>query len=300
MFKALLRFILTLTVILIIFLPNIISQELDLPPFWRSPIYKDVLVALQEYGFTNQEIDSMFYAADSGRKEFLKRKEEKEQLKQMYRFGYIHCYPWLPDSIIDKKVREQLGEKEPLELLSKESIQLGKKFLKEHKKELVRLEKKYDVPKEILVAILRVETCFGANLGQHHVFHVFDEIISSMDVSDDVKNWFKQEMVALFIICRENNLDVSRIMGSWSGAIGLVQFMPTSYLKFAVDGNKDGIINLFEMEDALPSAANYLKKAGWRKSNFIQVNKRAIWFYNRHWGYVNDVITYAQKIGFKY
>lgn len=297
------KFILSLIVVLSIICLTKIQPEPKLPPFWYGPEYKDILENLKANGFTNAEIDSMFYAADSGRTKFLKEQAEKERFRQIFKFMILRTCPYIPKSTLGSILRKTLGEWEDTKLLSKESINDGKQFLKDHQSSLLRVEKQYGVQKEIITAIVRIETAFGNNLGQYHVFSVFDSIICSVDTSTKarkfLKKWIKEEMVALFIICRNNKLDISQMVGSRIGAIGLAQFMPTSYLTLAVDGNNDRIVNLFEWDDALASIAHYLKQAGWRRNNSTEVNKKAIYIYNRSWNYTNSVIKYARAIGFK-
>ena len=85
--------------------------------------------------------------------------------------------------------------------------------------------------------------------------------------------------------------DPLELKSSWAGAIGIPQFIPTSYLDFGVDGNKDGKINLFDLEDAFHSVANYLIKNGW-ENNTLQ----AIYSYNHSLNYVMGVKAYAEEL----
>lgn len=302
--KMKIKWILVIGAILIVLWPKTTSTpRIDLPPYWRiSTDYQDVIIGLRENGFTDQIIDSMFYAADSGRIEYLKERAEKERYRQIFKFIILKHCPYIPKNTLNSILRRLLGEWEDIELLSQESINLGKEVLRNHQQLLSEIEKKEKVEKEIIVAIYRIETCCGKNLGQYHVFTIFDSIIVSpanTKPSKIMKERIKKEIVALFIICRNNRLDLRQMMGSRSGAIGLTQFMPTSYLKFAIDGNNDGIINLFDWSDASISTARYLKLAGWHKKKSLKMNKMALYSYNHDWYYVKNVIKYARKIGFK-
>lgn len=297
------RFILLLLVILLITCPTNKQPESKSPispPFWYGPEYKDILENLKANGFTSTEIDSMFYAADSGRQKFLRKRLAEDLTIQIFLIWLQIKYPFIPKNILLTALK---GPKIEPPLLSEESIKLGKQFLKDHQSLLCQLEKQYGVQKEIIVAVVRIETFFGNNLGQYHVFNIFDSIISKTDTLTKtrkwLRKWIKEEMIALFIICRNNRLDISQMMGSRMGAIGLTQFMPTSYSRLSIDGDGDGLINLFQWHDALASTSYYLKKAGWRKTNPIKINKKALFKYNRDWDYVNKIVAYARKIGFK-
>ncbi len=269
--------ILSCALILTIVLPGAVHEaKPDISLFWHGPEYKNVIRGLEENGFSMSEIDSMFRVADSALVEFKKQEKEKEE--------------------------RTVPEEERMELFSEESINLGKEFLREYAELLEKVAKKYGIPKEIQAGILRIETCFGDSLGQYYVFGVFDAKIWPPTTSKKARRAKKsaeKEMIALFIICRDNRLNIAEIMGSKSGAFGIVQFMPQSYLRLAVDGNKDEITNLFEWEDALASMANYLKKAGWRNNRSTKRNRKALHAYNHSWRYANAVVKYARKIGFK-
>lgn len=277
------RPLIILLAVMIIFFPRMIGQE-HLPPYWHGSLYQDVIKSLEEAGFSPSTIDSIFSMAEDS-------------------------LPWYPNILkqfypkVDSSYRRRVKEEEA-RMFSKKSIDLGKEFLKEHGPALIQLEKESKVNKEIIVAVLRIETAdtingFGGFLGGYYTFNVFNSLILSKDASKRMKKWAGQELVAFLIICRDNKLNPLKIKGSYAGAIGKPQFMPTSYQRFAVDGDNDGLINLFDWDDAFASIAIYLKKAGWHKGNSLQINQKALYSYNHSWHYVNYVIKYARKIGFK-
>lgn len=100
-----------------------------------------------------------------------------------------------------------------------------------------------------------------------------------------------REIAALLVFTQKNGNDPFSYRGSSRGAIGLVQFLPSSILMFAVDGNGDGVTNLFVPEDAIPSAANFLIENHWNVSK-----RAAIWNYSHSTSFVNAVVTYARMI----
>jgi len=106
--------------------------------------------------------------------------------------------------------------------------------------------------------------------------------------------WAQKELISYLTLCRKHQLDPFEVRGSTHGAFGLLQFIPSSFQRFAIDGNGDGEIDLFNFEDAMASSANYLQKNGWGREENQQ--KRALYAYNRDRGYVNTVLKYSKLI----
>ena len=145
----------------------------------------------------------------------------------------------------------------------------GKKFIKKNINTLERAEKEFGVPKEIITAILGVETNFGNNMGSYRVI----DSLTTLGFDDPRRSkFFRSELIQLFILTRENNLDILKIKGSYAGAMGYSQFISSSYRAYAIDYDGDGYIDLFNsIDDAIGSIANYLKRHGWKKEGKIVV-----------------------------
>jgi membrane-bound lytic murein transglycosylase B len=107
-------------------------------------------------------------------------------------------------------------------------------------------------------------------------------------------NWAINELIALEKIYKTSRIEILNLYGSWAGAFGMSQFLPSSYTNWAVDGNADGKIDLFETEDAIYSVANYLKINGW--GNSIEQQRKAVFHYNNSNAYVDAVLLLAEKI----
>ena len=177
------------------------------------------------------------------------------------------------------------------ELSGARSLELGLEFYKLHKKIFTKAHSKYGVKAEYILAILRVETYFGICTGQYYVlprlYHLYKNVPSK-------KEFAIREIEAFLELVVEYGWDPFSVSGSAMGAIGIPQFLPSSIKNFAVDGNEDGKINMFEVEDIIPSVAHYLVV------NHFKVSKRAgIWNYNRSKIYVKNVLAYAKKIAKK-
>lgn len=150
----------------------------------------------------------------------------------------------------------------------------GKAFLATHRDALARVEAQYGVPAEIIVSIIGVETSFGANMGKYPVVDALYTLAFAYPRSGDPAKadrenrreaFFRGELAQLFALGKETGMDITALTGSYAGAMGWGQFMPSSYREYAVDGNGDGKRDLFtSTDDVFASIANYfVKKGGW-------------------------------------
>ncbi|MCX8015750.1 MAG: lytic murein transglycosylase [Patescibacteria group bacterium] len=173
-------------------------------------------------------------------------------------------------------------------LFSLNSIARGREFLTENKSVLERSEKEFQVSKEVIVAILRLETNFGSFVGRRRLISTF----YSMLILDFRADFAEKEMLNLFLIARKNHEDPYNYSGSYMGAFGLPQFLPSSYLQYGVDGDGDGRVDLNKVDDAVMSVARYLRAHGWKRGDFYR-QKEAILSYNHDLAYVLAIITYS-------
>ncbi len=166
--------------------------------------------------------------------------------------------------------------------ISQARIDGGKKFLAEHRDELMRVQQRTGVPAEVIVAIIGVETSYGGNTGNYRVLDALYTLAFYYPRSGDPAKlerevrrelFFRDELSKLFILARDEKLDITALKGSYAGAMGMGQFMPSSYLDFAVDGNGDGRRDLFtSYDDVFSSIANYfVKKGGWVRGGQVAV-----------------------------
>ncbi len=107
-------------------------------------------------------------------------------------------------------------------------------------------------------------------------------------------NWAVNELIYLEKLSKISPVPIFSLHGSWAGAFGMSQFLPSSYVKWAVDGNGDGVVNLFEVEDAIFSVGNYLRANGWSDSD--EARRAAVFHYNNSKDYVQAVLLLAEKI----
>ncbi len=204
-------------------------------------------------------------------------------------------------------------------IVTEEVTQKTIAFLQKHKTAFDSAEKKYGVPREVLVSLLFIETRLGEYLGAENAFYTLASMASSKSYEqiptwiaklpdnpasrkdwintrmEQRSEWAYKELKALLVHTIKNKLDPYNLPGSVYGAIGIAQFMPSNLSAYAVDGNDDGIVDLFTPADAIASAANYLKKHKWVNTTIpekVKVLKR----YNNLTIYANTILALAERI----
>ena len=151
-------------------------------------------------------------------------------------------------------------------------VRSGAAFWIQHRAQLERARRAYGVPEEIIVAILGVETFYGRNTGRWRVIDALATL--AFDYAPRAP-YFRGELENYLLFARETELDVFALKGSYAGAIGIPQFMPTSYLRYAVDFDGDGVSDLSgNAADAIGSVGNFLKQHGWRRGEPVQLGAR--------------------------
>ncbi len=140
-------------------------------------------------------------------------------------------------------------------------ISAGTRFWQLHADDLRRAEEEFGVPAEVILGILGVETNYGRNTGS---FRAVDALATIAFDGHRRQDFFRDELKELLLLARDKGIDPLQIKGSYAGAVGLPQFMPSSYRKYAVDYDRDGAIDLRgSPADAIGSVANYIKAFGW-------------------------------------
>ncbi len=145
---------------------------------------------------------------------------------------------------------------------SKNKIKQGVKLYKKEKKIIDIIEKEFQVEKELLLALMGIETNFGKYLGK------MDIVSSLATLSYDKRRseFFTKELIILLKLVDQKIIKKEILFGSWAGAFGNFQFMPRTIRNYAIDYNDNKIIELKKTEDSFASAANYLKMIGWKKN----------------------------------
>ncbi len=177
----------------------------------------------------------------------------------------------LASAVIDQKILDAISR--PAErvvpwyeyrkiFVTDQRIDAGVQFWRDHSEALSRESGRYGVPPEMLVAIIGVETFFGQRMGR---YRVLDSLSTLAFAYPPRAKFFASELESFLLLAREEDVDVSSALGSYAGAMGAGQFIPSSYRAYAVDGNDDGKRDLWsDWDDVLGSVANYFKRNGWQ------------------------------------
>ena len=147
-------------------------------------------------------------------------------------------------------------------VVTERSIGEGRKKLREHRDLLTRISKKYGVQPEFIVALWGIETRYGQRTGSFPVLAA----VATLAYDGRRSRYFRREFLNALKILDDGHISVEDMNGSWAGAMGQVQFMPSSFQSYAVDYDGDGRIDIWNnVGDALASAANYLARSGWKE-----------------------------------
>ncbi len=202
--------------------------------------------------------------------------------------------------------------------LSPAAIDMARKFAGRWKTRLKNASRNFGVDKEIIVAILLVETSLGECLGDDNILSVYTSIVLDNhgmrrkrmekmlgETSSRSKNlkrlekkakWAKREILALLKMKKDMDINIYELRGSYAGAFGIPQFLPTSYLRWGHDGDGSETVDLFYIPDVILSVVNYLKKHGWKKGLHNKENEKVLRRYNNSSMYVRTVLEIAKKL----
>jgi membrane-bound lytic murein transglycosylase B len=193
-------------------------------------------------------------------------------------------------------------------------------YLQRHQAAMAKAEQGFGVDRHVIAAILLVETRLGSYIGKPKVFNMLSSMAaledpsvrdtvwsrvqgdtrlsrSNFDAKADQKGrWAYGELKAYLRYAASENLDPLSIVGSYAGAMGYCQFMPSNISKYARDGNGDGRIDLFDHADAIMSVASYLSNFGWHHGANRDQQYKAVYAYNHSKYYVNTVLAIADKL----
>lgn len=231
--------------------------------------------------------------------------------------------PEMRDKIVGLSVLGFLGKADYEGHYSKTALKKCRAFLKKYAKVLKQTEAWYGVSKESVTALLWVETKFGTDMGKFSVANVFFSLLqgphpdvmrqtlqqlaarapeeyekykqSAIDRSYAKANWALREISSLDEMRKTRGTDIRRLKGSYAGAFGIPQFIPSSYLQWARPVIDKINPNLYEMRDAIQSVGFYLKANGWLDAD-LQTKKAALYHYNRADGYVNVILKIAAEL----
>ncbi|MDR2825927.1 MAG: lytic murein transglycosylase [Deltaproteobacteria bacterium] len=271
--------------------------------------WQTLLARLKEDGLQGQDIEGWFAALTNPYSE----KPMGQKVSAAFRSRYI-----FPPFTFLRKPRKAT----PLyqDTVTPERIRKSAEYILANPAVFAGIESEYKVEKEVVAALFMVETKLGTYLGVELAFwslacmaladrpEQIQSYLDALPMTEERLSWVKErlqsrsdwaykELKAFIEYCRTNQHNPLNITGSPVGAIGLCQFMPSNIAPYAADGNKDGRIDLFSVEDALPSIASYLVKHGWKNTLSRRQRFAVIRRYNHSDIYANTILSLADGIG---
>ena len=153
---------------------------------------------------------------------------------------------------------------------STKKVNEGLVLYKKENNLILSVEKKFNIEKELLLALMGIETNYGRYVGKMDIL----SSLSTLSFDKRRSEFFTQELLTLLKLVELNQIDHTTLYGSWAGAFGFFQFMPSTIKNHAIDFNNDNRINLKNTEDSFASAANYLNNMGWKTESpcFLRIN----------------------------
>ncbi len=194
-----------------------------------------------------------------------------DKMVERHGFDRAELMGLLDAAVIDPKIIETMSR--PAErvvpwfeyrniFLTEERISAGARFWTEHADTIGAVAERYGVAPEMLVAIVGIETFFGTRMGR---YRVLDSLATLAFAYPPRASFFTSELESFLLLAREEQVDPKTALGSYAGAMGAGQFIPSSYRAYAVDGDDDGKRDLWNnWSDVLGSVANYFSRHGWR------------------------------------
>ena len=143
---------------------------------------------------------------------------------------------------------------------SSKKVSKGLEFYKKNSNLINTIENLYNIEKELLLALMGIETNFGTYVGKMDII----SSLATLSFDERRSEFFSNELIILLKLIEANQIDYKTLYGSWAGAFGFFQFMPSTMKNYAIDYDKNSYINLKDNNDAYASAANYLNKIGWK------------------------------------
>ena len=145
---------------------------------------------------------------------------------------------------------------------NKKKVNSGTKLYKNNVQLINKVEKNYKVEKELMLALMGIETNFGTYVGKMDIL----SSLATLSFDKRRSEFFTSELLTLLNLIEQNKVNYKSLYGSWAGAFGFFQFMPSTIKNYAIDYNNDNKVNLKDNIDAFASAANYLSKIGWKQN----------------------------------
>jgi membrane-bound lytic murein transglycosylase B len=181
--------------------------------------------------------------------------------------------------------------------ITNDRIFRGRKFYHENQSLFQAVADSFNVDPILILSIIGIESNFGKNHKDYLVFNALYTVVHRLPKKAD---WARNQLVEFLLYCYKDNLDPLSIYGSYAGAFGYGQFIPSSFNGYAVDFDRNGVRDPFDWYDTVGSVANYLRKNGYHpgETRFARDSSagKAVWAYNHSENYVRAVLEFRDEL----
>ncbi len=241
----------------------------------RQKILLSILLLLIAIGINVAYADSHFAERPDVRT-FIDKMVKQHHFKKQQLITLFSAVKLRPQVVksVKKPLEKELWNTYQMLFVNEWRITHGVEFWNKYATALHQAEKTFNVPASIIVATIGIETKYGTRLGEYRVI----DSLTNLAFSDSSRaNFFRKELEEFLILSRDEHLDPLKVMGSYAGAIGQPQFMPSTYRHYAVNFSKSGKTDLMNNEvDVIGSIANYYKRYGWRMKEPVVIQATVV------------------------
>jgi membrane-bound lytic murein transglycosylase B len=277
-----------------------------------APVWLPLVYRLEDEGIGGPDVDAYFLALGSE----ITQDPMGRKVREIYRARFMR-----PPPDPDAPPRPPSRKKVYPGVVTEANALRCRDFLAAHPQYFARAQKLHGIPPEILVSLLFVETRLGTAIGGgNNALHTLasmavskkpeqipdwlvklpEDHVQRLDWIEDLmqkrSEWAYKEVKALVVYVRKSRLDMTSIPGSYYGAIGHCQFMPTNIEPYGVDSDGNGTIDLFSMGDAIASVANYLARHGWKPGLNREARHKVLRTYNHVDIYPNTILALSDLV----
>ncbi len=229
-----------------IIVSSLFSKQLDFTTLKETNEFINVLA--KEYGFSKKEL----------LKTFKKVKFLPDVLK-------IYNVPF------NRYKTDASWTRYRTKIITPKRIEETKSFIKKYSKVLKKAEKTYKVPKEYIASYISIESHFGKNTGSHSVL---DSLSTLAFFKNRKQKFFLNELKELFLLSKNKKIDIKSLKGSFAGAMGCVQQLPSVHNKYGIDFDKNGKKDLWNIDDCIGTIANFMHLNGWKNSHEVAIKAK--------------------------
>lgn len=207
-------------------------------------------------------------------KQFIDMMVKKHHFKRAYMIDVLKSAKLDRDTLNRYTGKYKVGttngpwERYKAHVLDPETLKKAKRFKKRYYKTLLRASKQYNVDMGYIVGFIAVESKFGEYSGDYNVLHALTTLAFH---KNRMKKFFKSELEHLFLMARKQGYNIKKLQGSFAGAMGVVQQVPSVFLKYGMDYNRDGKKDPWDLEDGIGIIAKFMHKNGWKKGAQVAV-----------------------------